>query len=53
MSEGPEFSCQVIDVDGDPVAVYGSAPMSAEAKEAFAEVVRAAKRKHAVVEGTA
>ncbi|MDF2554148.1 MAG: hypothetical protein K0R60_43 [Microbacterium sp.] len=35
--------CRTVIVDGEPVQVLGDEPMSAEALDAFAAVVRAAK----------
>lgn len=37
--------CEVVEVDGEPVRVQGLRPMTPEDRQAFAEVVRAARRK--------
>lgn len=37
--------CGIVEVDGEPVRVQGGAEMSAADRAAFAEVVRAAKRR--------
>jgi hypothetical protein len=42
VTRGPR--CRFVEVDGEPVLVRGDRPMNAEDAEAFAEVVRAARK---------
>lgn len=40
-------TCATVEVDGEPIRVHGQHPMSPESQAALAEVVGAARRKHA------
>lgn len=43
-TDEPEDTCRVVDVDGESVMVHVSREMDAKDREAFAEIVRAARR---------
>ena len=45
MNDQPEDTCRPVEIDGETIRVRGAAEMSDESREAFGEVVRAAKAK--------
>lgn len=47
LDESDPDTCHVVHIDGEPVRIHGQSDMTPETAGYFAEVVRAAKRKHA------
>ncbi|HEY9354227.1 MAG TPA: hypothetical protein VIP28_13285 [Nocardioides sp.] len=50
MSE-PEDRCRPVEVDGEIIQVYGGAEMDEQDRAAFAELVRAVKRRYEAERG--
>lgn len=44
-------SCQIVDVDGEPVRIQGDTDMPAEVREALADVVRTVRGNHGEAAG--
>lgn len=45
--------CRIVEVDGEPIRVHGGSEMDEAGREAFAQIVRAAKAKMAAEQCTA